>query len=176
MTKRDRDGEFTSFVRAHSERLHRYGYVLTGSSAEAEELVQETLLKVYLAWDRIQQDGSPFAYTRSAMARTHISRWRSLTRRAALEDRVELDRSRAKDGHWLTEAEDRDELWRLLGTLGPRQRAAVVLRFYEDLTDQQIATALGCSVGTVKSQISRALAALRGQQTALKLVTKEEVR
>lgn len=176
MTSRDRDGEFTSFVRAHSERLHRYGYVLTGSSAEAEELVQETLVKVYLAWDRIQQDGSPFAYTRSAMARTHVSRWRTLTRRAALEDRVELDRSRGKDRYWQTEADDRDEMWRLLATLGPRQRAVVVLRYYEDLAERDIAHVLGCSVGTVKSQLSRALSTLRGQVPALPLAITEEAR
>ncbi len=176
MTSRDRDGEFTSFVRAHSERLHRYGYVLTGSSAEAEELVQETLLKVYLAWDRVRQDGPPLAYTRTAMARTHVSRWRSLTRRVGLEDRVQLDRSRGRDRHWETEAEDRDELWRLLATLGPRQRAAVVLRYYEDLPERDIAQVLGISLGTVKSQLSRALATLRGQQAALTLVTQEEAR
>jgi RNA polymerase sigma-70 factor (sigma-E family) len=176
MHKNGRNEEFSAFVDAHSSPLHRYGYVLTGSSAEAEELVQETLVKVYLAWDRVRQDGSPLAYTRTAMARTHVSRWRSLTRRVALEDRVSLDRSRRTDRCWQTEAADRDETWRLLATLGPRQRAVVVLRYYEDLTERDIAQVLGCSVGTVKSQLSRALSALRRQQPTLALVTKEEVR
>jgi RNA polymerase sigma-70 factor (sigma-E family) len=176
MHRDGRDVEFAAFVDAHSGPLHRYAYVLTGSSAEAEELVQETLVKVYLAWDRIQHDGSPHSYTRTAMARTHVSRWRSLTRRSALEDRVSLDRSRRTDRCWQTEAADRDETWRLLATLGPRQRAVVVLRYYEDLAERDIAHVLGCSVGTVKSQLSRALSTLRRQQQALSLVTKEDVR
>lgn len=176
MHRDNKDEEFSAFVAAHSDRLLRYGYVLTGSSVEAEELAQETLVKVYLAWDRVRQDGSPLAYTKSAMARTHVSRWRSLTRRTALEDRVALDRSRRTDRCWQTEAEDRDEMWRRLGRLGPRQRAVVVLRFYEDLTERDIARVLACSVGTVKSQLSRALSTLRGQQPTLSLVTQEEVR
>ncbi len=176
MRRNGTDEQFTAFVDAHSSQLHRYGYVLTGSSAEAEELVQETLVKVYLAWDRVQQDGSPLAYTRTAMARTHVSRWRSLTRRVALEDRVSLDRSRRADRCWHSDAEDRDEMWRLLGSLGPRQRAVVVLRYYEDLAERDIAQVLGCSVGTVKSQLSRALATLRREQPALSLVTQEDVR
>ncbi|GAA2151274.1 hypothetical protein GCM10009826_08090 [Humibacillus xanthopallidus] len=95
---RGRDAAFTAFVDASWSRLHRHGYVLTGSSVEAEELVQETLVKVYQAWHRIAPDGAPLAYTRTAMARSHVSRWRSLTRRSAVEDRVVLDRTLAA-GH-----------------------------------------------------------------------------
>jgi RNA polymerase sigma-70 factor (sigma-E family) len=167
-----RDEEFTAFVTGHSDRLHRYGYVLTGSSAEAEELVQETLVKVYLAWERVSGEGSPLGYTRSAMARTHISRWRSWTRRRVLEDRVVLDRS-SPSPSWETEATDRDVMWRALAELPPRQRAVVVLRFYEDLAERDIAEALGCTVGTVKSQLSRALSTLRGRGAALLLVSEE---
>ena len=169
-----RDAEFTAFVRGHSDRLHRYGYVLTGSGAEAEELVQETLVKVYLAWERICQEGSPLGYTRSAMARTHISRWRSWRRRTALQDRVVLDRTSAATS-WETEATERDAMWRALRELPPRQRAVVVLRFYEDLTERDIAAALGCAVGTVKSQLSRALSTLRGLG-AVHLLVSEEAR
>lgn len=167
-----RDAEFTAFVTGHSDRLHRYGYVLTGSSAEGEGLVQETLVRVYLAWDRVTQDGSPLAYTRSAMARTHISRWRSLTRRIALEDRVVLDRT-SNQASWESEHGVRDAMWRALAGLPPRQRAVVVLRYYEDLAERDIAAALGCSVGTVKSQLSRALSTLRGRRAALALVPEE---
>ncbi|HKX67492.1 MAG TPA: SigE family RNA polymerase sigma factor [Intrasporangium sp.] len=170
-----RDDEFTAFVRGHSDRLHRYGYVLTGSAAEAEELVQETLVKVYLAWERICQEGSPLGYTRAAMARTHVSRWRSWRRRTALEDRVVLDRSSATTS-WETEATERDAMWRALATLPPRQRAVVVLRYYEDLTERDSAEALGCAIGTVKSQLSRALSTLRGQGAGAHLLVSEEAR
>lgn len=167
-----RDEDFTAFVTGYADRLHRYGYVLTGSSAEAEELVQETLVKVYLAWERVCADGSPLGYTRSAMARTHISRWRSWKRRTALEDRVVLDRTSTSTS-WESEADERDAMWRALTGLPPRQRAVVVLRFYEDLAEREIAAALGCTVGTVKSQLSRALSTLRGRGAALSLVSEE---
>jgi len=169
-----RDADFSAFVAGHSDRLHRYGYVLTGSSAEAEELVQETLVKVYLGWHRITAEGAPLAYARVAMARTHISRWRSMTRRTRLEDRVVLDRSGGGQPHWETEAAERDAMWRFLSGLPPRQRAVVVLRYYEDLSERDIAEALGCAVGTVKSQLSRALATLRGDHAALSLVTEAQ--
>jgi RNA polymerase sigma-70 factor (sigma-E family) len=161
---------FTVFVDAAWTRLHRYGYVLTGSSLEAEELVQETLVKVFQAWDRIDAEGSAMAYTRTAMARTHVSRWRSLTRRTAVEDRTALDRSvPSLPSMWESVAADRDEVWRALAQLPPRQRAVVVLRFYEDLPERAIAEVLGCAVGTVKSQLSRALASLRGSAAVLEI-------
>ena len=87
--------------------------------------------------------------------RQHISRWRALTRREVVTDAIP---DTPVDG---PDTDARLTMWRLLGSLGPRQRAVVVLRFYEDLTEPAIAEALGCSVGTVKSQLSRALAALR---------------
>lgn len=157
-----RDADFSAFVDASWTRLHRHAYLLTGSSAEAEELVQDTLVKIYRSWDRVRRDGAVLAYTRTAMTRTHISRWRTVVRRSAVEDRATLDRSAAPaTRQWETTSAERDRVWRLLATLPPRQRAVVVLRFYEDLTDRAIADALGCSVGTVKSQLSRALATLR---------------
>lgn len=158
----ERTAEFDAFVVASSGRLQRYAYLLTGSSADAEELVQETLVKVYLAWQRVTVEGSPFAYTRAAMTHTHVSRWRTRMRRNATEQRWQLDRSAGSPGEsYESDADERDEMWRLLATLPPRQRAVVVLRFYEDLSERDTATVLGCSVGTVKSQLSRALAGLR---------------
>ncbi len=151
-------------------RLHRYGYVLTGSSHEAEELVQETLVRVFQAWHRVGGAGAAFAYTRTAMARTHVSRWRSLTRRTELEDRTALDRSaQPPASDWESTSAHEDEVWRALAQLPPRQRAVVVLRFYEDLSERAIADVLGCAVGTVKSQLSRALAKLRGSATVLEI-------
>jgi RNA polymerase sigma factor (sigma-70 family) len=89
-----------------------------------------------------------------------------------LEDRVVLDRTSTTTS-WETEATERDAMWRALAALPPRQRAVVVLRFYEDLTERDIAVALGCAVGTVKSQLSRALSTLRGRGAAHLLVSEE---
>lgn len=153
-----RDASFSTFVEQSSARLLRYGYLLTGGKAEAEDLLQQSLLKVYLAWRRIDPAAAE-AYTKTTMARQLIS-WRR--RRAATEIvTADLPETPLDDPDVLA----RDELWRLLATLGPRQRAVLVLRFYEDLTEPQIADTLGISVGTVKSQLSRGLARLRQQMT-----------
>jgi RNA polymerase sigma-70 factor (sigma-E family) len=163
MSRPDVDDEFSSFVAAHGPALLRYAYLLTGSRTDAEELVQDTLERVYLAWHRIAQVGSPLAYTRTALARTHISRWRRHSHRLATETRTAFDRSVSRERAFESAPEERDAMWRLLATLPPRQRVVLVLRFYEDLTEKDIGEALGISVGTVKSQLSRGLATLRAR-------------
>lgn len=180
MTPSQRDAEFAAFVNASADRLHRYGYLLTGSAGEADDLVQETFLKLYLAWDRVEASRSPLGYARTTMARTHVSRWRSLTRRRALEDRVSLDRSLGRAGqheldaaHVSSSAAERDALWSALEVLGRRQRVVVVLRFYEELSEPEIARVMGTSVGTVKSQLSRALAILRERSSVKDLAGKQ---
>lgn len=172
--RRSTDSEFEAFVATHGEGLMRYGYLLTGNAADAEDLVQNTLVKVYLAWSRISDEGSPVAYTRKAMARTNVSQWRSRTRRVRVEDEAVLDRSASDSDDFVSSAAERDEVWRLLATLGPRQRSCVVLRYYEDLPIAEIADVLGCGIGTVKSQLSRAMAALRGHLDVVPLVQVEE--
>jgi RNA polymerase sigma-70 factor (sigma-E family) len=146
---------YDEFVAARSGRLLRVAYLLTRDWAAAEDLLQTALMKAWFAWSRLDQE--PEAYVRKIIATTYIS-WRR--RRWTTETvHAELPEPRTEDG---TDAvDDRQRLWAALGGLPPRQRAVLVLRFYEDLTEQQTATALGVSVGTVKSQASRALQKLR---------------
>jgi RNA polymerase sigma-70 factor (sigma-E family) len=157
----DREDAFCAFVAARSRALNRTAYLLTGNRSAAEDLVQTSLLKVYLAWPRIRDLGVVEDYTRTVMVRTQVSFWRKGFRRELSMAEVP-DTAGAATG-WAagrggSRIEDRDELWRALTTLGARQRAVIVLRFYEDLTEAEIARVLDCSVGTVKSQLSRGLA------------------
>jgi RNA polymerase sigma-70 factor (sigma-E family) len=147
--------DFADFVTADAPRLLRVAYLLTGNREAAEDLLQETLERVYVAWPRID---NPFAYTRRALARRSANRWRDRARRpeAPLDLAGEVPH---EDGS--EQVVQRDRLVRALAQLGPRQRAAVVLRYLEDLSEAETAAALGCSVGNVKSQTSRALARLR---------------
>ena len=148
-----RDAELGAFVAARSGSLLRYGYLLTGDRARAEDLVQDALVKVYLAWPRIEDTGSLDRYTRQTM-----------TRPVAIPELPdEADAAAPLPG---APVEERDEVWRLLATIGPRQRAVLVLRFYEGLDDAEIADVLGCAVGTVRSQASRGLAHLRDRMAA----------
>ncbi len=162
-----RDAELGAFVAARSGSLLRYGYLLTGDRARAEDLVQDALVKVYLAWPRIEDTGSLDRYTRQTMTRLHVSWWRRAVNRerpvAIPELPDEADAAAPLPGAPL---EERDEVWRLLATIGPRQRAVLVLRFYEGLDDAEIADVLGCAVGTVRSQASRGLAHLRDRMAA----------
>jgi RNA polymerase sigma-70 factor (sigma-E family) len=138
--------EFTEFAAARWSRLVRTAYMLTGDHHEAEDLVQATLTKLYASWHRVRRADDPDAYTRRALTYHHISCHRR--RRVAhvlvpflpeTGDRGEAERP-----------ENRSALMSALAALPPRQRAAVVLRYWEDLSEQETAAALGCSVGTVR--------------------------
>ena len=154
-----RDEEFREFVSARSASLHRVAYLLTGNWATAEDLVQTTLTKTYLAWGRIRTTDSVDAYARRVLYNTNASWWRKRSNR---ERPTELVDDRPDLGEDLAERSAmRDAMWRHVSELPRRQRAVLVLRFYEHRTDAQIAEILGISVGTVKSQASRALAGLR---------------
>ncbi|MFI6602977.1 SigE family RNA polymerase sigma factor [Nonomuraea sp. NPDC050536] len=152
------DVEFEDFVRARGSALLRYGYVLTGNPDDAADLVQEALLKLSDAWRRVRNKDNPEAYVRTIMARQHISWWRR-RRREHLTDDV-------PEGFYV-DSHASGELWNALRTLPRRQRAVLVLRYYEDLADQEIAEILGVSRGTVRSQAFRALAALRVKPAVL---------
>jgi RNA polymerase sigma-70 factor (sigma-E family) len=149
--------EFRDYVATRSSTLLRMAYLLTGHRADAEDLVQVALAKTYLAWNRIQDRRAVDGYVRRAMVNTHISWWRQ---RRLEEYPTEHMPEQAAPDH-AGDTDSRDALWRALARLPPRMRAAVALRFYEDMTETEIADVLGVSVGTVKSTISRAVAKLR---------------
>lgn len=150
-------GDFAEFVRMSMPGLLRYGHALTGNPHDAADLVQAVLEKVGARWVAVQRKGDdPLAYVRRAMANTHISIWRRRRRENLVAD---LPDSGA-DAPELTRLEN-EPLWQALRNLPPRQRAVIVLRYYENLSEAEIAHALGISCGTVKSQTSKAMASLR---------------
>jgi RNA polymerase sigma-70 factor (sigma-E family) len=149
------DVGFEAYVLARGDALHRTAYLLTHDHALAEDLVQTTLARSWGSWSRIH--GEPDAYVRKVMVHTYASWWR---RRWNGERPAEQLPETALDDHGDAVAR-RDGLVRALATLPRRQRAVIVLRYFEDLTEAQTAHALGVSVGTVKSQAAKALARLR---------------
>ncbi len=161
MAKRD-TAAFAEFVAARSPALFRTAYVMVGDHGLAQDLVQEALTKTYVAWPRLREVDNAEAYTRKAITTTYISWWRRKAWKA------ERPRDDVPDGGDLTsragvDVVDRAWLWGELQSLPPRQRAAIVLRYYEDLTEAQTAEAMGCAVGTVKSQVAQGLKRLRAQ-------------
>jgi RNA polymerase sigma-70 factor (sigma-E family) len=155
------DADFMEFVDESLAALLRFGYVLTGSAQEAEDLVQDALAKSLRRWRRVQAD-NPVAYTRRIMINTQLTRWRRWGSRVRLGGVPDA----ATDDAGLRRGEDWDALRRALARLPSRQRAVLVLRYLEDLPDAAIAEQLGCSTGTVRSHASRGLAALRPLLTA----------
>ncbi|MFB4273761.1 MULTISPECIES: SigE family RNA polymerase sigma factor [unclassified Nonomuraea] len=151
----DRHDGFREFVLARQQALMRTAYLLTGDAHLAEDLLQSVLIKVVGQWGKLSRGGSPEAYTRKALVNQYIS-WRRRPR-FELPSAEVPERGVSSDESAL----DRIVLRQALARLGPRQRAVIVLRFWEDLTEAQTAEVLGCSVGNVKSQTHHALARLR---------------
>ncbi|HET9690668.1 MAG TPA: SigE family RNA polymerase sigma factor [Acidimicrobiales bacterium] len=150
---RDDEG-FARYVVGAYSGLVRRGVLLVGDRAKAEDLVQSSLAAAYLRWARVRE---PDAYVRTVMVRTAIG-WRA--RRWSGEVPTErLPEVAARDA--LADADLGDAVRAALATLPPAQRAVVVLRYFDDCSEAEIAAALGCSLGTVKSRCARALAALR---------------
>jgi RNA polymerase sigma-70 factor (ECF subfamily) len=158
MPARDEDA-FRDFVVGRSASYLRTAYLLTGDWGHAEDLLQTSLAKVYRAWGRLDGHENLDAYVRRVMVNTQTTWWRrawkaeQTTGTGTLPDWPGPDAVDASD--------DRDRLRRALLTLPARQRAVVVLRHYEDMSEAEVARTLGCSVGTVKSQCARGLAKLR---------------
>jgi RNA polymerase sigma-70 factor (sigma-E family) len=151
--------DFDAYVRSHGQRLARAAFLLTGDTHLAEDLVQTALAKVAGRFARIAASGDPTPYVRTVLVRTALSwrrrRWRGEVPTAPLPDRA----TERAGGH--EERVAQEALRAALLALAPRQRACVVLRYYEDLPEAEVARLLGCSPGTVKSQTSKALAHLR---------------
>lgn len=148
---------FEDFVGARADALMRYAFVLTGDPHDAADLLQESLTRVRAAWHRITNKREPEGYVRMTMARLHISTWRNRRR----ERLMATPPDRAYSDEALGRADGDDGLWAALATLPRKQRAVLVLRYYESLSDAEIADILGITRGTVRSQASRALDKLR---------------
>ncbi|MCD4524653.1 SigE family RNA polymerase sigma factor [Nocardioides sp. cx-173] len=153
----DRDEEFAAYLNARQPQLLRTAYLLTGDRHQAEDVLQTSLAKLYLAWDKVRDRGSVDAYVRRIMVNENNSLWRRGWKRREFAAETIPDRA-------VSDAYDEglsSALWDVVQTLPQKARAVVVLRYYEQLTEAETADILGISVGTVKSQCSRALAALR---------------
>jgi RNA polymerase sigma-70 factor (sigma-E family) len=149
--------DFVEFVAERWESLYRLAYLLTASPTAAEDVLQTTLEKAYVSWARIGRMEYPEAYVRRMLANAVVSNSRRGWLREVLSERLPETAGEPVEVGVL----DRALLWPLVCALPARQRAVVVLRYYEDLTELQISDVLGCAPGTVKSQASAALKALR---------------
>lgn len=148
------DDGFDGFVAARGDALWRSAWLLTADRHGAEDLVQTALAKSWRAWERVGPDGFE-AYVRRVMYTTYVSWWRRKWRGERPTEHLPEQAAAAED------RDTRNDLVAALDRLPRGQRAVVVLRYFEDLTEQQTAAVLGVGVGTVKSQCSRALTALR---------------
>jgi RNA polymerase sigma-70 factor (sigma-E family) len=154
------DAGFAAFVRANSGSLYNTAYLLTGSADRAEELLQDTLARLYPKWDRVQAAEAPLAYVRRCVVNGFVSSRRSpATHDVSLHDLPELPAAAGLADR----VADRGLLWQLLGRLPDRQRAALVMRYFHDRPDAEIAEAIGCRTATVRSLISRGIATMRAQ-------------
>ncbi|MFB6721577.1 SigE family RNA polymerase sigma factor [Kribbella sp. NPDC056345] len=158
----ERDQAFVEFVETANPSLRRTAYLISGDRHKADDIVQDALYKLYLHWPKVNRVGNPFAYARRMVVNAAYDGgrrpWRREVTIAAVPDQPVTEDFTA--GH-----ASRDEVLEALRTLAPRQRACVVLRYYEDLSIEQTAEVLGCSEGTVKSQAARGLDTLRKAMT-----------
>jgi RNA polymerase sigma-70 factor (sigma-E family) len=157
------DTDFREYVSSRGRALLRTAYLLTGNLADAEDLVQSALAKTYQAWHRIEDRAAIDGYVRRAIVNTHISWWRRRKVDEFPTDEIPDQPIADTSG----DSELHDVLQRAIDRLPQRMRAAVVLRFFEDMTEAEIAEALGVSQGTVKSTLSRAVAKLRADRNLL---------
>lgn len=165
--------DFDTWVTARGPELLRFGYLVLGDRLRAEEAVQEALALACGRWQRVSAASDPGAYVRRMIVNADISWWRKFRRREdpvaepADERTARAPERAAREpyGDPAATVTETDAMWRLCATLPRRQRAAVVLRYYEGCPDAEIARVLGCTESTVRSQIHRALATLRARLT-----------
>jgi RNA polymerase sigma-70 factor (sigma-E family) len=155
--------DFDDWVTQRGAALLRFAYLFTRDHARAEEAVQDALIAAYSRWTRICRGQDPEAYVRRSIVNADISRWRKFFRRETpTADPAGSPSASSPPGPDHAEAHaEHDAVWALCATLPAKQRAAVVLRYYEDLPDAEIAVILDCSPATIRSQIHRALSSLR---------------
>lgn len=154
----DEAARFVAFANGAMPELLRYGLLLTGSRSDAEDLVQAALERVLRRWGSIDVDRSPLAYCRVVMARLNVDSWRAFRRHEELVDEA-ADTGRHEDP--AAQVTDSVAVLRMLAVLPRRQRTVLVLRYYADMSEDDIATAMKITRGTVKSQAAKALATLR---------------
>ena len=155
------DEEFREFMRGRWPAMVRLAYGLTGDLGHAEDVAQTAFARAYASWSRVARTGNPDAYVRRIVINENNTRFRKRRVAERLVDAVPEQAGIRPPGP-ADALGDSEALLKALRRLGPRQRAVIVLRFWMDMSEAETAAALGCSVGTVKSQASRALAALRG--------------
>jgi RNA polymerase sigma-70 factor (sigma-E family) len=167
-----RDLDFAEYMHARQAGLVRTAYLLTGDRHSAEDLVQTSLAKLYLSWDKVNDRGSIDGYVRRIMINENNSLWRRAWKKREFVTETMPER------HVVEEYDEgaRGALWDLVQTLPRKARAVVVLRYYEQLSEAETADILGISVGTVKSQASRALATMRERAPELNPRLSEEER
>ncbi|HEX3224421.1 MAG TPA: SigE family RNA polymerase sigma factor [Nocardioides sp.] len=158
-----RDADFAAYLAARQASLLRTAYLLTGNRHDAEDLVQTAFAKLYLSWDKVRDQGSMDGYVRRILVNEHNSLWRRAWKKR--EHNVEDDTLHRLDRphHDMPDDGTGSALWDVVQTLPRKARAVVVLRYYEEMSEAETAAVLGISVGTVKSQTSRALATLRAR-------------
>lgn len=157
------DEHFAAFVRTRTDWLLKTAYLLTRNGADAEELVQDTLVWLYPRWGQVELAEHQPAYVRKAMVNRFLAgkRRMSSTELPLTESVASALEHRTATPDGTAEVDERAVMWHELGVLSERQRAAIVLRFFHDLADADVAEVLDCRVGTVRSLISRALSTLR---------------
>ena len=151
-------GDFDDFVSTRGPSLLRFAYLLTGDAHQAEDIVQEALARVHLRWRQIDSYDVPEAYVRKVVLRQYLS-WRR--RRSSSEIAIAAVPDRADGEDVADRIADRQQLSILIAGLPRMQRAVIVLRYFEDLGDEDIAQLLGCAPATVRSHAARALNRLR---------------
>jgi RNA polymerase sigma-70 factor (sigma-E family) len=161
--RNDDEEAFDAFVRARMPELLRFGHMLTGSPDAAADLVQDALERTLASWHRVRKRDDPEGYVRRTMVNRNVSIWRRRRREHLVDDMP--DHAYGQVRHGEVPLPD-PELRAALATLPAKQRTVLVLRFAEDLSERQVADLMGCSIGTVKSQTSKALAKLRARLPA----------